>query len=708
MIRTMKFRCILAIVAGLALSGSAVWADPPAQVGRLDLINGSVSFHPGSVDEWAPATLNYPLTAGDHLWTADGSRAEVHVRSAAIRLGPNTEFSFLNLDDQTVQVRVSEGSLNVGLRNVDDGTTFEIDTPNATVTLPSAGSYRIDVQPSGETSVTVRAGRAEVTAGQDAYDVTSGQSTVVSGTDSIVYSVGTASQPDEWDSWSAVRDRREDQAASDPYISRDMIGSEDLYDNGTWYNDATGPAWAPSNVPAGWAPYRFGHWGWVSPWGWTWVDDSSWGFAPFHYGRWAYQNARWQWSPGALQARPVYAPALVVFVGGSGWAPLAGEGIGWFPLGPREAYIPPYQVSADYERRINVAHITNFDAQAVDRTHPDQIVYVNRTAPRGVTFVPREVFAQSRPAGGAFLAVTAAEITRAPFMGMNAKIVPQRESIIARPVGAKAPPPQPPPAMLTRRVYSSVAPAPAQVPFEQQQKALAASPGRPVDPQAISLLQASQKPAPAQVTMVKRATLTKQVPPVLKTSPQAVAPTRQQPVVKPNPESPQAATRPIPVVQPQRPVTPVPAVKQQVMKPAPAIQQKPLAPAVAAPQPVVRPVPVAQPRRPVTPVPAVKQQAMKPAPAIQQKPPAPAVAAPRPVVKPVPAAQPQRPVTPVPAVRQQAVKPAPAMQRAPAAPPAQNPATRAAPGNQKPAATPARGNQKDPLIWPPTGSGQQQ
>ena len=48
----------------------------------------------------------------------------------------------------------------------------------------------------------------------------------------------------------------------------------------------TAPMWMPNGVAADWAPYRYGHWVWISPWGWTWVDDASWGFAPFHYGRW--------------------------------------------------------------------------------------------------------------------------------------------------------------------------------------------------------------------------------------------------------------------------------------------------------------------------------------------------------------------------------------------------------------------------------------
>ncbi len=64
---------------------SALWGDPPNRVGRLNFLSGTVSFHPESVDEWAPATLNYPLTIGDHLWTDQDGQAEVHVGSTAIR-----------------------------------------------------------------------------------------------------------------------------------------------------------------------------------------------------------------------------------------------------------------------------------------------------------------------------------------------------------------------------------------------------------------------------------------------------------------------------------------------------------------------------------------------------------------------------------------------------------------------------------------------
>jgi hypothetical protein len=634
MIATLKFRLLLTVVAVSVICGATAWADPPSQVGRLSFISGSVSFHPGSLDEWTLATLNYPLTAGDHLWTDTDSRAEVHVLTAAIRLNSNTEFSFLNLDDQTVQMRVSEGSIIINLRSVDAGTTFEIDTPNATVSLPSAGIYRIDVQPSGETGVTVRAGTAEVTAGEDAaYELSAGQTMDISGSDSITSSVGVASSTDEWDAWSAGRDRREDWVATNPYVFHEMIGAEDLNGNGTWLADeGYGPVWAPSNVPADWAPYRFGHWSWVDPWGWTWIDDSAWGFAPFHYGRWGYQNSRWVWNPGAGMARSVYAPALVVFVGGSGWTPAAGEGIGWFPLGPREAYYPSYQASPGYVQRINAGHAANINSQMIEGYNPNQTVYVNRSAPQGVTYVPRDVFLQSRPAGRAALSISAAEMTRAPLLGMNAKIAPQRESIVAQPTSARAVP-QPPPSMMSRPVYSRVAPAPTQVPFAQQQKTLAANPGRPIDPATLSGIQQSQKIAPPLVTMVKPATLAKlKNPPVLKSSPQTVSASSA-------PVGQQDSAKPVSVVQKPMP-TPKPILAKAQQKPS-------VTPVPVAQKPMPTPKPIlakAQQKPSVTPVPVVQKPAPTPKPIL-------AKAQQKPSVTPVPVAQKKREIEPVPIIQ---------------------------------------------------------
>src|SRR5215469_10980830 len=118
------------LVLALLLSASG-FADPPARIGRLNYLSGSVSFHPGEVDDWSPAIINVPLKTGDHLWTDINSQAELHVGSAAVRLGPETAFAFLSIDDQTTQIQLTEGAVNVRLRQLPDTDVFEIDTPNA-------------------------------------------------------------------------------------------------------------------------------------------------------------------------------------------------------------------------------------------------------------------------------------------------------------------------------------------------------------------------------------------------------------------------------------------------------------------------------------------------------------------------------------------------------------------------------------------------
>ena len=104
-----------------------------------------------------------------------------------------------------------------------------------------------------------------------------------------------------------------------------------------------------------WAPYQYGRWVWVSPWGWTWIDDAPWGYAPFHYGRWAHVRNRWCWVPGPRHVRAVYAPALVGWVGSRRRVGSIGS-VSWFPLGPREVYVPAHRYSRHYVERVNVSN----------------------------------------------------------------------------------------------------------------------------------------------------------------------------------------------------------------------------------------------------------------------------------------------------------------------------------------------------------------
>ncbi len=412
----------------LALPGRAAFADddPPDRVARLNYLSGSVSFRPASVDDWTAAEPNYPLTVGDHLWVDRDSRGEMHVGATAIRLAANTAVSFLNLDDRAVQLRLSDGALNLRVRELDEDESVEIDTPNASVTLQRPGSYRIEVDGGRAlTTVTVRDGDADVSSDGSSFRVREGESAAIDGEEDPTYDVREAAERDEWDDWCDGRDRREDRVASTRYVSRGLIGYEDLDEYGTWRETREyGHVWCPSRVDREWAPYRNGHWAWVAPWGWTWVDDSPWGFAPFHYGRWAYYDGAWVWAPGTVVARPIYAPALVAFVGGDSLSlSVSSGGVGWFPLGPGEVYVPPYTTSRLYIQHVNITHVTYIDYGNVNPR------YVNRTA-FGFTAVPRNVFVEARPCRAARVVVEPRAFAAVRVVERPVGVEPVRLSVI--------------------------------------------------------------------------------------------------------------------------------------------------------------------------------------------------------------------------------------------------------------------------------------
>jgi hypothetical protein len=451
-------RLLPILVLGLLARQTMAQADPPGRVARLNLAHGSVVFSPAGDNEWTDAVANRPLTRGDRVWTDRGSRAEIQVGSSAVRLDGQTHLEILALDDQTAQLSVTQGTVYVRVRTLPEGENFEIDTPNIAYRAAYPGDYRIDVAAAyGTTRVTIHSGTGAVYGENgEALPLGGGQQITFKGRSLAQLSAKEAPPQDAFDRWAAERNRQEDQTISARFVPREVVGYQQLDAHGKWAHDLThGMVWFPQGTAANWAPYRHGYWEWISPWGWTWIDDAPWGFAPSHYGRWALIESRWAWVPGRLGLRPVYAPALVAFIGGGSgnWDLSTGggrPGVAWFPLAPGEAWQPAYRASPVYISNVN----RNIAVQS-------NASYAHQRSAEALTAISAEDFHRGKPVRAGWLRLAAnfltnAQIVPPPPMPENSGTLAQQRATPARV--------SPPPAAEIRQVIATATPASAAQP----------------------------------------------------------------------------------------------------------------------------------------------------------------------------------------------------------------------------------------------------
>ena len=488
---------IMLLLPMAPLAVAQEYQDPPTRAGRIGFVQGSVSFQPGGEGDWLEAVPNRPLTTGDNLWVDRDSRAEVQIGSTSIRLGPETSLTFLDLGNDVTQLRLSTGSLYFRVRRFDRDDRFEVDSPNLAFNVDRAGEFRLDVNQNGDQTVaTVWRGSAEITGGGgDSYRLQAGQQGTFSGVDRLGYDVGEIAPPDDFGRWSMSRNERQDRIRSRQYVSEEMTGYEDLDDYGRWHEvSGYGNVWTPVGVPGDWAPYRYGQWVYVSPWGWTWVEEEPWGFAPFHYGRWAFVQSTWCWVPGPVVVRPVYSPALVAFVGGGrgGFSVSVGfgggGGVGWFPLGPGEVFVPWYRTSPRYVQnvnvtntRVNVTQVTNV-YNNVTVNHVTNVTYVNQRVTNSVTVVNHDTFVNARPVHNNIVRVDARQMASAQVTHDVARdIQPARQSVLGSGRQVQTRPPE---QAISRQVVATRQPTvvnrPAAVAETGNQRAVAPPPVRTV------------------------------------------------------------------------------------------------------------------------------------------------------------------------------------------------------------------------------------
>lgn len=471
----MRHYATLAIA--LAASVSLLHAqsgDPPSRVARISVRAGQASLQPSGASEWGDASLNGIVTTGDRLVTGADGQAELEIGPMSVRIAEGSDVTVTNLADRYLQLGLEQGTLRLSVYRLSAGDSIEVDTPNGALMVTTPGEYRFEIaDDDSHTTVSVDVGGLEIVGPGVNQIVRGGQAVRLTGTDRIdVVSVVRPART-SFDQWAADRDHRVNTASCAQYMSNDIPGCADLDDAGRWEANADfGTVWYPTRVAAGWVPYRDGRWVWVEPWGWSWIDDAPWGYAPFHYGRWAQFGPRWGWIPGPLGRRPYYAPALVAFIGGPGWRVGVSSGTqAWFPLGPHEAYFPSYHHGDDYLRRVNSANVRNVGdiTVFVDARNAGRMNYANRAT--GMTAVPTDAFRNGRPVGRAVVKLSPDAVGRGAIIA-HPETAPDQRAVFGGRPAARPPTAQRPP-MITMATPRT---APERAPFAPNRPARTPAP----------------------------------------------------------------------------------------------------------------------------------------------------------------------------------------------------------------------------------------
>ena len=428
-------RIAFAAAAGLAAwsISAGAFADVPGRVGRIAFVQGDVQSYSETDPEWKLAYVNQPITSRNSVFVGDAGRAEISVGSTTLAMDAGSQVDIQQLDDNTFNANVVHGRVAMRIHRFDPDDAYNVAVPGADFALLKPGRYRIDALADSD-GVTVFAGQASVQTANGPVLVNAGSALRAaidpSNPNAQSRFQSTASVPVPLDDWVLAREARFRDSQAARYVSPRMTGYEDLDANGRWATEADyGPVWYPTTyVQADWVPYRYGRWAYVAPWGYTWVDDAPWGFAPFHYGRWVQVGSRWGWSPGAYVARPVYAPALVGFYGGSGFSASfavgRGPAVGWYPLAPWERYAPHYTQNVTYIRQVNNITIVNPPAHFAREGNGHEW---NRF--HGGTVAPQEAFASQRSISRVAMAAPRDLVTRAA--PVNVAALPRPEAIPA-------------------------------------------------------------------------------------------------------------------------------------------------------------------------------------------------------------------------------------------------------------------------------------
>jgi len=211
--KTALFASAFFLLFALATPAFAQHPMPPRpaqeRIARVQYISGEVSTAPEATNQWSTARLNQNLVAPQYIWTGKESRTEINVGDGFIRMNSEASVTLTTINRSTVRIGLNQGEVSLTVPHLFPGEIYEIDTPNATLTVTKSGTYLVQVHPEQDrTAVTARRGAIVATGSGSAVTVDSGKQVVFLDRQSLQHTVMNAPPKSGFEDWAGVRDQR--------------------------------------------------------------------------------------------------------------------------------------------------------------------------------------------------------------------------------------------------------------------------------------------------------------------------------------------------------------------------------------------------------------------------------------------------------------------------------------------------------------------
>lgn len=305
---------------------------------RLSEVKGAVQMDRNNGRGFEPAMANMPVVEKSKLRTEQGVAEVEFEDNSTLRLAPNSEVEFPQLERMATgatasSVQVLKGTVYASMVKT-KGNEFNLLFGTQKLALPALAHVRLDMTDK-LANLAVLDGSVQVADAKGEQDIPKKKTVTFQLQDQNAPEVAkdVAQAPfDSWDKQSAeyhARSAYYSSLSSSPYA----YGVNDMMYYGSFMDASSscGSMWRPYFASAAWDPYSNGAWAYYSGAGYSWVSPYPWGWTPYHYGSWSFcPGTGWGWMPGgswnglnniAMMMNPM-TPTTATGSGGIGARPI--------------------------------------------------------------------------------------------------------------------------------------------------------------------------------------------------------------------------------------------------------------------------------------------------------------------------------------------------------------------------------------------------